>query len=158
MTKYFFQIQNGMVAKAFQAERASWDGVEIPAGLTEVDEATFASTPVRSVANQDGTYAAPAASRVVSFNRLFDLLTPQEEVAIDLLASRTSGTLQEQQASAKIRVWLRRIQAAPGIPLDSPVVAAQLALLKGALVPTVWADSTVADARIARILSNQTPL
>jgi hypothetical protein len=58
-TKYFFQVDNGIVTGSFSASRDDWSAVVIPSRLREVDAAVFASVPLLSACDKNGVFTPP---------------------------------------------------------------------------------------------------
>jgi hypothetical protein len=144
---------------------AQWRGEDdsalvAPNGYTLVDvtSAGLSAAAYRGKVWNGSAFVSSAASTVISKYRFLTLLTETEDAAIDLAEmTLAAGTAPQKLQAAKIRAWRRRLQAADHVDLAAPAVATQLQALRAVLIPSAWADSAAADARIAAILANETP-
>lgn len=152
----------GHVVGEWFNEDADAEAPTAPAGSTFHD-VTSLGQPYGSFAGKRWTGSAFEAVaspplRKLSKYAFLNLFAEAEEAGIEYAAMTLAGGTSEQKLlSAKIRVWQRRMSEASHIDLDDPAVAAQLENLKLILIPTVWADTGTANARIAAILAGEPP-
>lgn len=153
--RYFLEIAGDVVKQKLEVFSAG--PREVPPALREVTAEVFASVQEGATANPNGTYTAPTPPPVrrISRHDFLNLLTPQEEIALERLAY-LSGTPEQAATAAAVRVWQRRLEVASYIDLDRPEVGRALNGLKPALMTAgVWADNTVASERVRQILANE---
>lgn len=83
----------------------------------------------------------PAPVRVIPAIDFMRRFTREEENAIDALAD----------TNRDVKRWMRRAMKVDTVNLDHAEVIGGLAYLKSVGIPSVWADTATADARIIEI-------
>jgi hypothetical protein len=117
-TRYFLELDGGIVKGSVMAARSDWATVNIPLAWVQVTADIYANTPKGSIQNADGTFTPPTPAPVVRRIRKYDffrLLTPTEYGAMF------------NQSDPTLAYGVALFQSAPDpFNIDDPIVTQML--------------------------------